>query len=520
MLVFAAIRVVAEGGAVAGSVIDAATKAPIAEAVVKLYRADKVVQTVSSNAQGLFRIDGLADGTYRAVFNHSGHLRLASDDAAARTFVISAASAEIRLEAQLMPAGQIGGRVLNPTGESMKGVPVALRRPWDDEWNQVSISGDEGRFRFLNLEPGTWILGAAPTMRIWLADPTKNPKPVPDPAAEERQTVGWVTTFFPGTPDLAGAAKIVLRPGGILDGYDVKLRTAPLRRLSGVVIDEDGNRVPKAGVSLSDVANKGVNGAFTTADGEGRFAFDSVKDGQWRIRAGLGQTGRTLKGYADVWVSRSDVEGIEVRVTAPFPVKGFVEREEPRDQEGNRKASVVFLIPQAASQDMQVGAPHNQDGTFVLKNVYRGRYRVLPAGYAQGYYVASIWYGDQEVTTQAIEVVNPPLPLRIVYKSGAGRAAGTVDRGEGTWVVLVPQDEALRDPSQFIRRARCEANGKFAIDSLRPGSYYAFAFDRIRIEMLEDVEFVRTLVPRAMRVEIRHGEVAHLDLAPQVWPDY
>jgi len=87
-------------------------------------------------------------------------------------------------------------------------------------------------------------------------------------------------------------------------------------------------------------------------------------------------------------------------------------------------------------------------------------------------------------------------------------------------VVLVPQEETLRDSDQFIQTTRCAAYGKFAIDNLRPGSYYAFAFDRVRKEMLEDVEFVRKIVPRAVRVEVRHGEAANFDLVPQVWPDY
>ncbi len=520
VFVLVAIPALAQSGAIEGSVVDAVTKAPIVGAVVTLYRGDKAVQSVGSDTQGLFRLAGLPDGQYRVVIDHSGHLPLASDHAAAQTFVTSAATAEVRLRAELVPLGQLAGRVLSPTRESMKGVPVGLRRPWDDQWTQTTISGDDGRFHFRHLEPGTWILAAMPSFRISLPDPSKNPKPVSDPAEEEGQRVGWATTFFPGTLDLAGAEKIVLRPGALLDGYNVKLRTVPLRRLSGVVIDEDGNPAPKAGVSLIDVANKGANGALRMTDRDGRFEFDSGKDGEWRIFAQLAQSGRTLKGYIDLRVSRSDLAGIEVRLTAPFPLKGFVEREEPRDKDGNRKLTAVHLIPQAASPDVQESAFHEQDGSFVLKNVYRGRYRVLPAGYVPGYYVASIWYGDQEVITQAIDIVNPPLPLKIVYRSGAGRATGTVDRGEGTSVVLVPQDEALRDSFQFIRTARCGAYGKFAIDSLRPGSYYAFAFDRVRREMLEDVEFVRKLVARAVRVEVRHGEAASLELSPQVWPDY
>jgi len=370
------------------------------------------------------------------------------------------------------------------------------------------------------LEPGTWILAAMPSFRISLADSTKNPPPVSGPPEEEGQRVGWAATFFPGTLDMAGAEKIVLRPGAVLEGYDVKLRTAPLRRLSGVVLDQDGHPAPNAGVSLTDLANKGSNGALKTADRDGRFEFDSGKEGDWRIFAQWTQSGKTLKGYVDVHVARSDIAGIELRLTAPFPVKGFVERDEPRDKDGKRKVTGVYLMPQGASADVQEAAFHDQDGSFVLKNVYRGRYRVLPVGFVPGYYVASVWYGDQDVTAQAIEVMSPPLPLKVVYRSGAGRVAGTVDGGEGAWVVLVPQDEALRDPDQFIRTAKSEAHGKFSIDSLRPGNYYAFAFDRVRKEMLDDPEFARKLVPRAVRVEVRHGEAASIDLVLQAWPDY
>src|SRR4029077_1247660 len=117
----------------------------------------------------------------------------------------------------------------------------------------------------------------------------------------------------------------------------------------------------------------------------------------------------------------------------PFPLKGSVEREEPRDPDGNRKVTGVYLIPQGATADVQVAAFHEQDGSFVLKNVYRGRYRVLPVGFVPGYYVASVLYGDRDVTTHAIEVMTRPLPLKVVYRSGTGRAAGTVERGEGAW---------------------------------------------------------------------------------------
>ena len=369
VFVFAAMPALAQSGVVEGSVVDVVTKAPVAGAVVKLYRGDTAVHSGASDAQGLFRIDGVPHGQYRAVIDHSEHMRLASDHPAARTFVVSAANPEVRLRAELMPLGQVAGRVLSPTGSPMKGVPVAMRRLWDEQWTQITISGDDGLFHFRRLDPGAWILAGVPSFRISFEDPAKDPKPVPPPEAEEGQRVGWAATFFPGVVDLAGAEKIIVRPGVALEGYDVKLRTVPLRRLSGVVVDEDGKPAPKASVAGTDVANKGSNGVLKTADGDGRFEFDSLKDGEWRIFAQAGQSGRRLKGYLDLRVARRDLSGIEVRVTAPFAVKGFVDREEPRDMDGNRKVTAVYLIPQGASPDVQESTFHEQDGSFVLKNV-------------------------------------------------------------------------------------------------------------------------------------------------------
>lgn len=77
-----------------------------------------------------------------------------------------------------------------------------------------------------------------------------------------------------------------------------------------------------------------------------------------------------------------------------------------------------------------------------------------------------------------------------------------------------------RDAQSHVRTAICDAQGKFTIDSLRPGSYYALAFNRVQADMLADLDFARRLTPNAVRVELRHGESATIELRPQTWPDY
>lgn len=507
-LLLCTVPLLAQNGAIQATVVDSVTRAPIPGATVKLTPSG---QSATAGPNGQFHFPALPPGIHRLAISHPGYMRDESQ-------TVTIANAEVQLTAELVPRGQIAGRVTHPSGEPLKGVAVGLRRPWDEAFISTTITGEDGRFRLPDLEPGTWILAAIPAMRFSFRDASQNPKPIAEPGHDQEQRLGWATTFYPNAIAYADAGRIAVRPGVALDGYNIRLRALPVHRISGRVVDEAGNPAPKAFLSVGNPANK--SGALITADAEGRFDFDAAHDGDWRLYAQLKVGEQTAKGYADVRVSREDRTGVEIRVALPFPLTGKVEREEPRDREGNRKRTAVYLIPQGATSNLQTETFHEQDGSFLLKSVYAGRYRVLPAGYVPGYYVASVWYGDQDVTTQAIEIANPPLPLRVVYKSGASRATGTVDRGEGRTVVLIPQDEALRDAHQHIRTAKCAANGRFLIESLRPGSYYALAFDRVRAEQLEDVEFVRTLTPRAARLEVRPGETATVDLSPQIWPDY
>lgn len=505
---------------VEGTVADSVTKYPVAAASVKLVRGDKDVRSAVSDAQGRFRFEGVAGGEYRLSVRRDGYMDLAWHQPGGQPFAVSAAGNPVRLNVELIPRASLTGRVLSPAREPLKGVMVGMRRLWHRHWVFQTVSGDGGVFRFERMEPGTWILAALPSASFQSSDSKSSVKPLDPPPAEDGQRMGWAWTYFPGSIDLPGAERIVLRPGASLEGYDIRLRTVPVRRVSGVVLNDDGKPLPNAGLTLSDVANS-AGGGFTTADARGLFTFDAVQEGDWRIGAQSPAATPRLRGFTDVRVGRLDISGIEVRVAAPFPVKGFVERQEPRDREGKRKVTAIYLLPESGFVDFENSTFHEQDGSFVFERVYAGRYRVLPAGHVPDYYVASIWYGGRNVTTQPFDIVQPPLPLRIVYNSGAGRVSGTVEKGAGAWAVLIPEDEALRDAHQFIRRARCDEHGRFHHDSVRPGGYYAFAFDgEVEVENLENPELVRRLAASAVRVEIRAGETAQLELRPQPWPGY
>jgi hypothetical protein len=54
----------------------------------------------------------------------------------------------------------------------------------------------------------------------------------------------------------------------------------------------------------------------------------------------------------------------------------------------------------------------------------------------------------------------------------------------------------------FIRHASCDASGHFEISNMRPGEYYAYAFDQQ--PPIKDV--AELLGNRAVRVTVRSGE--------------
>src|SRR5262249_52757821 len=99
----------------------------------------------------------------------------------------------------------------------------------------------------------------------------------------------------------------------------------------------------------------------------------------------------------------------------------------------------------------------------------------------------------------------------VVYRANGGTVRGTVDDCRGASIVLVPQDLAMQQVA-FIRRATCDAAGRYEIAQVRPGDYYAFAFDDAPIQPDALTRIVRALVNQAVKVTVRAGEASSADL--------
>jgi 5-hydroxyisourate hydrolase-like protein (transthyretin family) len=478
-----------ERGAIEGTVTNAATHAPISGVRVTIDKAGVnetlELRTVTVPSGG-YKVEGLPAGNYVATFEAVDYVTVSS-------MVVHVAGATVRVSAELWPAAKVLGRVIDDEGQPAAEVPVELYRYRGGQPIMVKTDAD-GRFEFPSVEAGVYAVAARPR-----------------PKAKEGTAL--VPTWFPSFTHRGQAERVIVRAGAEIPGVEIRLRRVPVWAVDGIATDEEGRPMSGVAVKLRPADEWQPEQAVTVTGAGGTFRFTGIPAGEWRLAA----VGAGREGYAPFVVEQHDVERLAIRLFLPFALAGTIEREEPRDAEGKRKLSGVYLVPERG-EGKQVMAFHEQDGGIRFPKVQPGRYTIFPVGYIPGYYVDSVKLGDREVMAVPLDLTNGAIPFRVIYKPNAGRVRGSVEKATGSMVAIIPQDEALLD-GQFIRAAKCDAAGRFEVGSLKPGEYYAFAFDRMDREALTDVAFVRNLRSAAVPVHVEAGKAADVELKITPWPE-
>ncbi len=505
---------------VEGVVVSSASGAPVPGVSVSLVRTagGKTTHRIHTGSQGEFRIEDAAAGEYKVELDKDGFSGPPWDHPSLKPFRVPGLTGTVRLRLEMTPMSTLSGRVLDGEGRPIAGASVELIRRFGST-TYFTGTRAEGEYRFDHLQPGQYLLRAWARRRRLLEPADSRESPAGPEAAPGEPRRAWAPTYLPGVANRDQAEIITARPGLDRAAADIRLMAVPVYEVSGTILDEQGRPAPKASLMLFSADDRsGFPEISTSAEEDGTFQFAGIREGEWFLRTGHRRGTAMLKGYLRFNISRQGEEGLELRLSPPFALTGFVEREEARDGEGKRKATGVTLIPAGPAGERIPTVFHDQAGNFTFPRVYAGRYTVFPLGFVPDYYLASVMLGDREVTGRPVDLAEGAPPLRVVYRPNAGRARGKVEKGAGATVVIAPQDEAFLD-TQFTRTAKCGPEGNYEVSSLRPGEYYAFAFDRIDPDALEDVGFFRTLAPLAAKVRIREGEAASLDLRVTPWPE-
>ena len=294
------------GQIIEGTVVDSQTGAPLGGASVQIQNsAGRVGYQTSSDAQGAFHIEGVADGSYIALALKSGFLT-AGDAAALRPFRVGAGLDPVHLQLKLIPLGKLSGRIFDGTDAPVGGADVILLQGTGA--GQTVKTDSQGGFSFDGVRPGSYALSARPPIGL---------KP---PASIGDQREGWAKTWFPGVTEASAAQKILIRPGADLVGQDITLRAVPVHSIRGTIRESNGDPAPNLPIILSLPGEIQPMDQQAVSGKDGSFELPDLSDGTWQLSAEKMNSRRHFASPGLRHHYRSRYDGVELQLNAPFSV--------------------------------------------------------------------------------------------------------------------------------------------------------------------------------------------------------
>jgi hypothetical protein len=492
VLLFASLSSAQVIGSVTGVVVDRVTGAAVPGVVVTTYTRQAVLYEATSDASGAFQIFGMKPGDYEIRFEKEGYdpspIKIPP-----QPYRVGQGQDPVRIRLELTRLVSFSGRVLDPEGNPISQGAIRLGN------FKVPVSAD-GAFTVKDLVPGSYNLAAIP-----------NAGRVPEGARVPVPT--------------AASAPVVIHGDADVSGYEIRLDSAEVYRVRGVVLDEGGNPKPNVAIQLLPKIQSGpravATGTFMTFVGsgsyvgpeearvtsaaDGSFEFPQVRSGEWQlagVSSGPIDSVDFIKtfhsGGLSVVIADRSVENLQLRQAPSFQISGTVDW-------GDAPRGLRTSVALAAADGRTIASPPlftQPDGTLASSMVSPGRYLILPQA-GPGYYPVSVQINGQDVIGKPVDLY-PGSTIRASYKAAIGSLHGSVDNCNGG-VVLIPKDiQTLA----FGRLLECRADGSFEAPGTPPGDYSAVAF-RVPINLadLRDPGFLAKAISAGTSVSVQQSAV-------------
>lgn len=528
---------------ISGQVLSAATGEPLRKASVTLSRLDaqqSAPRVKEVDASGGFLFEELEAGRYYLSASRNGYTTqtYGAKRPGGRTGnpITLAARQEMKdLRISLTPHGVVMGRIVDEDGEPRAGVPVsAIKSSWQGNRRQMApyanaTTNDLGEYRLYGVPPGSYWIQAARPRDFSLS--------APEASFSARPELDYVTTYYPGTIDASTAAPVTVSSGLELRGIDIKMAKARVVRVRGTVVQSGGGAAMRSFLMMMP-KDRGWNASLEmrqamVIDAKGSFEFRGVTAGQYIIMANFGSQDGQLTALQTINVTDQHVTNLALVLRPGVSLSGTVRVEgQDADKTGsaatNPASSMVLLQPADQGGSGFFGGGNAQvkdDGTFTLKNVQPGRYRV--AVYGSEGYLKSARFGAEDVLEGGLEIgeAGPAGALELVRSVRGAEVSGTLLDGKeqpkpGALAVLLPE-EKHRDQMDRYSTGTADQYGAFSIKNVRPGQYKLIAVEDVEGTEWMDPEFVRPYEKSAITLKLAEGqkETRQLTVKPRADAD-
>ena len=404
--------------------------------------------------------------------------------------------------------GVISGRITDPGGQPLTGMPVDLRRGGYDATGRKSyltapigtvVTNDRGEYRMYGIDPGRYFILARPPLAGTILAVQPGTLMATSTATETNVALGAIygPTFYPGVDEVVSDSLIEIQPGSEMNGLNFSVQRLPATkyRIRGRIVDNRPGQSPRSfGYSITP-SNEGmsVGVRFYYTEADGTFESPPLVPGSYRVRAQISspvarpQPGEpppifpTLYASTSVEVVSADVEGVAVAFAAPVSISGRL-RIEGKDTPGLSGFENTRVRLRRADINSPQPAVIKPDGTFSIENASMGiEYGVTLTGLPPDMYVKEVRNGD-------IDLLNEPLrisgllsdSINIVVDANGGRIDGLIRDARTTpaayvQVVLVP--DLHRERRELYKTVTSDAAGSFVFRGIPPGDYKVFAWD-------------------------------------------
>jgi protocatechuate 3,4-dioxygenase beta subunit len=517
-----------------GTVVAADTGSPIRRAQVTARSMEgRGGGVTSTDGQGRYEIRDLPAGRFTIMAAKGGFVQSSfgqrrATDPGTPIDLADGQTAE-KVNFILSRGSVITGRIVDDGGEPVSGAQVSAMRyayvsgtrrlvPAGAEGSSRSTD-DQGHYRLYGLPPGEYYVSA--NLRSGM---------VMMPGMNNTESESYAPTYFPGTPNVSEAARVVARVGQEA-GASFAMVVARMARVSGRALNSSGQPVSNAMLMMTPadpggmVMMMGMNNAMIGADGT--FQFSNIAPGRYnlQLRPNGMATASTEVAMMPVTVGNEDIENLIVVSAPTATARGVVLTDDGTPPTFRADQVSVFAGPaEPTTMFMSPGQNRmNDDYTFEITGLFDRRLFRGSAGppAASGWYLKSVLYEGTDITDTGMEFTPGRTyeGLQVIFTRKTTDLSGTLtdDRGNAVvdaTVIMFPADQQKWTySSRYVRTARPDTNGKYNIKSMPPlDDYLIIAVQNLESGQGSDPEFLSRAREEAKSFSLAEGETKNVDV--------